>query len=302
LRQLEAEGLLNVKAVCDVSEHQLTGVTGRWARYDSVHQLLKFSRPDLLVIATPPQSHALLVREAIRGCIDVLCEKPLALTHGDVAAIAELVAQQPSIALFTVLQYKYSPAWRFVLPTVRAAITKDEEFVIRVHVSRSEPDPLARTSWRRNTHSHHGGGIADHFIHYVSLARTITRQLSPISARRLRSEPETVEAAIRMGSGMMVGRISYGETDRTTALKFDCSGLRTMLLWQDQNLTLKTAGRPVRRWEVPSLSDRVHVDRLYIDLYMDVCRRLADAAGRRSATQESIDVACVVTALLQDLG
>jgi predicted dehydrogenase len=70
---------------------------------DSVKQIkvhAKYNAPDPgepdwdncdgVIIATPPDTHADLSREALENDVHVLCEKPLALSVGDVAELAEL--------------------------------------------------------------------------------------------------------------------------------------------------------------------------------------------------------------------
>lgn len=58
-------------------------------RYANLESLVSAARPDLIVIATPPDSHVALAREALaRGC-HVLLEKPMALTASEGAVLVD---------------------------------------------------------------------------------------------------------------------------------------------------------------------------------------------------------------------
>jgi predicted dehydrogenase len=70
---------------CDSDDQQ----RDRFARetalptYQTLDELLEGARPDLVVVATPPDSHAELCVEALQGGAHVLCEKPLATSVAD---------------------------------------------------------------------------------------------------------------------------------------------------------------------------------------------------------------------------
>ena len=77
-------------AVCDLEPliaEQLAVRYGvpRW--YSNVAQMLDEEKPDVLHIATPPQSHLALTRQAVAAGCHVFLEKPVALCHCDVEAI-----------------------------------------------------------------------------------------------------------------------------------------------------------------------------------------------------------------------
>ncbi|CAN5186222.1 hypothetical protein BH09PSE3_BH09PSE3_00210 [soil metagenome] len=48
------------------------------ATYSSIDELLSTGQPDILLIATPPSSHAELVKHGLRAGCHIFCEKPLA--------------------------------------------------------------------------------------------------------------------------------------------------------------------------------------------------------------------------------
>ncbi len=67
------------------------GATGPIEVFNSIEALLKEVRPDILSIATPPETHLPLVRTAARARVPVIiCEKPLAHNLRDARTIARI--------------------------------------------------------------------------------------------------------------------------------------------------------------------------------------------------------------------
>lgn len=85
-------------AVCDVDPQARSAFQEDWsvldpqpAVYDSVDRLLENTVPDLLVVATPPETHRFIVQKAARSGVPVvLCEKPLAHTLREARRIAKV--------------------------------------------------------------------------------------------------------------------------------------------------------------------------------------------------------------------
>jgi predicted dehydrogenase len=99
VRSLHLPALRQVQATavggCDASTEQ----RGRWERetktpsYATLEELLERARPDLLVVATPPDSHAELSVQALEAGVHVLCEKPLATSLADADRVLETAAR-----------------------------------------------------------------------------------------------------------------------------------------------------------------------------------------------------------------
>jgi len=87
------EGPARQVAVCDVDRRHLARAAGKAGRgcavFKDFRRLLDRTRPDVVVVATPPHWHGLVALEAIRRGRDVLCEKPLARTIAEGRAVAD---------------------------------------------------------------------------------------------------------------------------------------------------------------------------------------------------------------------
>ena len=82
--------------------------------YDSLDGLLERGQPDVMIVATPPQSHAELTIQALRGGAHVVCEKPFVSTVAEadrVLAVAEATGRCVSVNL----EFREKPIFK-VLP------------------------------------------------------------------------------------------------------------------------------------------------------------------------------------------
>jgi predicted dehydrogenase len=90
---------------CDVAAR---AATGAFPTFDTVERMLGETHPDLLVVATPPESHGAVVRAGLRAGCHVLCEKPFAPT---LAEADELCAAAREAGRHVVVnnQYRFMP-------------------------------------------------------------------------------------------------------------------------------------------------------------------------------------------------
>ncbi len=94
-----------------------TGITA----YESLDELLERGRPDVVVIATPPDSHASLCIAALEAGAHVFCEKPFVATVEEadhVLAVAERTGRQIAINH----EYREIPTYR----ALREQIGRDD--------------------------------------------------------------------------------------------------------------------------------------------------------------------------------
>jgi predicted dehydrogenase len=252
---------------------------------------------DVVAIAAEPRAHAQLATLALERGLHVLCEKPLALSHGDVEAVAAAHAARPGLAIASVHQYRYSPTWSRMSPWMRLASRHGACFDLTVDVERPSVDRHAATPWRADV-SASGGMLADHGVHFLALAWTVSEDLEVVAAHQAwdASGAERSSATVLVGSGRLAIELSGGARARRTRVEADLLGTR--LTWEDAAATLSVGARTAVRRRVEALSDREHVDGLYVPLYADVAANLGDPAWRRRATAETLSVARSTLSLL----
>ena len=88
---------LDFNAVCDTNPERLSQARTDFPFakiYDSTEGFVHDADIDLVVVCTPPNTHARLSMEMMAAGKHVLCEKPLALTHRDAVAMLEMAENQ----------------------------------------------------------------------------------------------------------------------------------------------------------------------------------------------------------------
>lgn len=296
LRHLAARGSVELIAICDpnparlaVAATQLPGVRP----FPDVPMLLSNIQPDLLAVATEPGAHLGLIRLGLSHGCDVLCEKPVALDQASYEQLGELRAEHPQRALMPVHQYRYAPGWqRFV----RFAHTlQGERFAFEVRIERPGTDPHAHAPWRNDPRS--GGGLADHAVHFLALVRDLRQSMTVDSAIRSYDDlgREHVRARVLIGTGTFDLTVNYGADHRRTTVELRSD--RRWMRWIDTELEWSNTGHLAQRETVPALSDRHHVDGLYLPLYEDLLAHITAPGWRDDQWREVVHVGRVLVGL-----
>jgi len=88
---------LRLQAVCDSNPERLNQARQDFAdvkTYDSAAKIVDDPDVDLVIVATPPNSHADLSLQMMAGGKHVVCEKPLALNHRETDAMVAMAVQK----------------------------------------------------------------------------------------------------------------------------------------------------------------------------------------------------------------
>jgi predicted dehydrogenase len=255
-------------------------------------EMLAATSPDLLVIATPPSAHLGEVAAAAGAGAQVLCEKPLGLSDGDVTALTALCGAHPELMLATVHQYRYAGPWRWITRAARGAVLAGEPFTVEVRVERPGTDPLSAGGWRADA-EHEGGILGDHAVHYLSLLRQLDPACEVVGCHREGPggrEVATIRARVG-GAGVAVVHVSYAGARRTNLIRLDRPAQCLELAWADGCFMVSHNGRPGSARAVASLSDRAVVNALYGPMYERVVAGIGDKPWGRAATEHTLGTA-----------
>lgn len=300
LLRLQEDRLITLVAAADPDASRRDAaarVLRRLPLFASAEEMLASAASDVLVIAAGPGSHAPLVALGAAHRQHVVCEKPLTLTHAQHRMVADALADQAGLGLIPVHQYRYSPAWRFLCWWGRLADRLGLPFLFDADIRRNGSDRTAATAWRADAAAS-GGMLADHGVHFLALAWTISRDIEPLAAvRRPDGEGERAAAHLRLGSGRMRVRLSSTSPGRSTRLDLRCSGLS--LSWHDSSAAVLLHGRSLGRRPTAAISDRGHVNTLYASLYRDLVAWLAEPRWRFLRTAEALTVNRALVSLLE---
>ncbi len=94
---IEATDGLILRANCDLDEKRLKQAQQDFPKvktYNSADGLAKDPEVDVVIVATPPNTHANLSLQMMAAGKHVVCEKPLALTQEETAAMVEMAKKQ----------------------------------------------------------------------------------------------------------------------------------------------------------------------------------------------------------------
>lgn len=265
--------------------------------FASAEEMLGSTTSDVLVIAARPESHARLVALGIARRQHVVCEKPLTLTQDQHGLVADSLAGEPGLGLVPVHQYRYSPAWPSLCRWGRRADRCGLPFLLEADVRRNGIDPTAASGWRGDPATS-GGMLADHGVHMLALAWTISQDIEPMGVvyRPGARDGERAVAHLRLGSGRMRVFLSSASRGRSTRLDLRCSALS--LSWHDSSAAVLLKGRSLARRPTAAISDRGHVNSLYAFLYGELVARLAEPKWRARRTAEALSVNQALVSLL----
>ncbi|MYW69689.1 Gfo/Idh/MocA family oxidoreductase [Streptomyces sp. SID8379] len=144
----------------------------------SLDELLERDDVEAVLIATPPATHAAMAMTALRAGRHVFCEKPLATTTEDAAAVAaEARAAGRVLVVDHVL--RYNPLLRAVARlTERGLLAPARRFLFENDASDEDLGP-DHWFWDR---AHSGGIFVEHGVHFFDAARALIGS-DPVSVR-----------------------------------------------------------------------------------------------------------------------
>jgi predicted dehydrogenase len=301
LLEADRAGTAAIVGVCDPdpSRWQEIDPTHRANAYLDVVDLLDATRPDLLVIASPPSAHLAAIDAAAVRDVDVLCEKPLGIGPGDAADLRQLTHRHPRWLLATVHQYHHAPAWQQIAAGLTGCIADDRSFTVSIEVERPGTDPLSAGGWRARGQVE-GGILGDHAVHYLAMCWMLDHDTTVLSCNRSGDAGrETANVALRLGrTGTASIRVSYAGSARHNFVAASTPDGALEMRWADGELTSCTAGGSIERASVGALSDRQFVNDLYRALYRDLFGSRLDPDWRAERTAETLGAADLLTACL----
>ncbi len=123
---------------------------------------------DFIDICTPTSSHLDLTLWGLSQGYHVLCEKPVALTRGEVGRISDIANSRGRVVM-ACHQYRFNPAWRKVREWLEAG------FVGRWHLAEFQVYRMAADAgtavndapWRGSRDVSRGGVLLDHGTHLI---------------------------------------------------------------------------------------------------------------------------------------
>ncbi|MGN6574223.1 MAG: Gfo/Idh/MocA family protein [Nocardioides sp.] len=148
--------------------------------------LLEDRSVDAVVLATPPATHADLVRAALAAGKHVFCEKPLAMTAAEAHELAQLAEKQQRVLLVDHV-LRYNPLLRALLPLRDGLLGPLQRFCFE---NDAADEDLGPDHWFWDT-SRSGGIFVEHGVHFFDAAAMfVDEPATTVQASAARRTPE----------------------------------------------------------------------------------------------------------------
>lgn len=172
----------SLHTICDLNPLQARTLATRYGfAHSSTDWRATIAHPEIgiLSICLPNHLHAEATEAALRAGKHVLCEKPLALTAGQIEPIRKLARGTPATS-GTVFNYRRIPAVADIRHRmISGALGKPVQILIQFQCDYAA-DPLLPHSWRYSRRQAGSGALLDVGTHAVDLARFILGDISEV--------------------------------------------------------------------------------------------------------------------------
>ena len=171
--------------------------------YGSYQELLEQPDIDIVYNPTPNHLHVPLSIQALEHGKHVLCEKPIALTTGELEQLVQAQQQYPLARVMEGFMYRFHPQWRYICALIRDQIIGEVTHVHSIFTYFND-DPQNV----RNQDDLGGGGLLDIGCYCVDVAKMI-----------FNGNPKSAQSHIDYDSNFGTDRLTTGllEFERGTA-------------------------------------------------------------------------------------
>jgi predicted dehydrogenase len=162
-----------VVAVCQRNQETARAVAARYSVpgvFERWEDMLEQARPDIVVIASPPNLHREIALRAFAQGAHVLCEKPLAMTAAEGREMVEAAGRAQRVGMT-------SFNWRFIPAMQRFHALVEEGVVGRLFhatgrwLGARAADEAAPATWRMDRAVAGHGAMGDMGVHLIDIVR-----------------------------------------------------------------------------------------------------------------------------------
>ena len=229
LPALAAHPDTQVVALCDGDAARRDAAAARWNApgFADVATMLAEARPDLVVVATPPDSHAVLCEQVLAAGAHVLCEKPFVTT---LAEADRVLAAARARAVIVNHEFREMPIFRAVIDAVRQPGAGD--LVFAQAWQQYDMPPWREAGWRaaleRRTLFEAGVHLLDFMVGLFGSGPVAVQAMTSAAGQDARNRDALVVATLEFPGGRLgvltQNRMARGEpqyfearADTTTA-------------------------------------------------------------------------------------
>lgn len=253
-----------VSTICDLDRERAAIATGGDLDIritDDLDAVLADDAIDLIDVCLPPHLHVPVSVKALQAGKHVICEKPIARSMEEAAALKEAMDASGK-RVFPVFQYRYGRA----LDQLRALLASGyagKAYVASLETHWNRDAEYYAVPWRGTVEGEVGGALVSHAIHSHDLLCHVfgpVAQVSAMTDTRV-NDIETEDCAaitFRMENGALAtSSITLGAGDDTSRLKFCFEGFTaesgTMPYTPAQDRWTFTARAPVTQAQIDAV-------------------------------------------------
>lgn len=127
---------VEILAICDTQEEKAQSICRQYGiknAYTDAEKMFESELPDFVDIITPPETHLLLCRSAIKRGIDIICQKPLAPTYEEAKRISEAV-KSSNVRMMVHENFRFQPWHRELKRILDKKIIGNKLHTINLHM------------------------------------------------------------------------------------------------------------------------------------------------------------------------
>lgn len=186
--------------------------------YDDTAEMLERERPDVVLISTPPFTHASLAAQAMEAGADVVCEKPMVVSLAEMDTIQEAERRTGRVCT-SISQWRYGTAAGHVKHLIESGELGAPMIALCNTLWYRSPEYYASVPWRSRW-STEGGGVALGLgIHAMDLTLWLMGEWDEVNAfvatRDRDLEVENIAMAyVRFSSGAVASFVNSAVSPR----------------------------------------------------------------------------------------
>ncbi|HEX6336032.1 MAG TPA: Gfo/Idh/MocA family oxidoreductase [Jiangellaceae bacterium] len=219
IAELQAAGVAELVGLCDVQpieDDPGVPVPPTAQRFTDYRELISATRPDVVVIATPPHTHLEIASAAVQAGADVMLEKPPLVSWSEHEQLTALLAESGRVCQVG-FQALGSAALAALSEAIRTGRLGAIEGIGACGLWQRPDSYYSRTPWagRRELHGRPvlDGALANPFAHAVMQCFAIAEaagsvSISELVVERYRARPievdDTGALSVRLSSGLRI--------------------------------------------------------------------------------------------------
>ena len=249
---------LETIAICDLSQQRMDEIISE--HYDNADircytdykQMLEELKPDLAAITTPSGTHAQIAVDCINKGINLIIEKPIALSLSDADAIIE-AADKNNVKVCACHQNRFNTSVQIIRKAVEAGrLGKLLHGAAHIRWNRGE-DYYRQAPWR-GTWEQDGGVLMNQCIHNIDILRWMMGDdIIEVTGMTDRLNHDFIEAEDLGLALVKFANGSYGIIEGTTNI-YPKNLEETLYLFGDKG-TIKAGGKSINTIEEWSFAD-----------------------------------------------